>query len=219
MDERRPDSSTFAREDLLDRFRCSLARWELKISSDNGPSSNEAQKPNADIAHVADAVRLRAGSRPYQPFTPAVIIGGEFFWGSMWDQAGVVVSHRYTVKDEEDLFLRLILSVHCNMDVYDYRQNSGTRFSRNFDFVPLASNGGANGSLNTACALNTISDVRSDDLCGEAFRASSSNTELLGLRLARVAKTIYQYDTELELLRGARDILQGTASASAKRLF
>jgi hypothetical protein len=123
------------------------------------------------------------------------------------------------IKQEEDLFLRLGISVHCNMDVCDYRQNSRTRFSRNFDFVPPASNGGANGPLNMAYALITTSTVRGDNLCGEAFRASPSHPEVLGLRLARAAKAIDQYDTDLELLRGTRDILKGTVSASATRLF
>jgi hypothetical protein len=113
-------------------------------------SSDEAQKPDAVIAHVTDTVRLRVGSRLYQPFTPAIIIHGEFFWSSTWDQAGVVVFNQHTVKEEEGLFLRLSISVHCNMDVCDYRQNSRTRFSSNLDFVPPASNGGANGPLNTA---------------------------------------------------------------------
>jgi hypothetical protein len=213
------ESSTFARKGLSDLSRHAFALWELNTISEYGPSSDEAQKPNAVIAQVADTVRLRVVSRPYQPFTAAIIICGEFFRGSMWDQAGVVVSDRHNVKEEKDLFPRLIISAHCNMDVYEFGQNSRTQFSQHFAIVPPASKGGSNGPLNTAYALNTIYDVRGDDLCGEAFRASPTNPKLLGLRLARVAKPTYQYDTEVELLRGALDILQGTASASAKSLF
>jgi hypothetical protein len=66
---------------------------------------------------------------------------------------------------------------------------------------------------------NVVHDESLAGLCGEAFRASPSNSELLGLCPARVAKAIYHYDTELELLRGARDILKGTISSSARKLF
>jgi hypothetical protein len=66
--------------------------------------------------------------------------------------------------------------------------------------------------------MSATTNIRGDDLCKD-FAESPTNHELLGLCLACNGKAIYQYDTDLELLRGARDILKGTDPSSARRLF
>jgi hypothetical protein len=75
------------------------------------------------------------------------------------------------------------------------------------------------GSAETACVFTTISEIRGDDLCTDVFRKSDVNLELTGLLFSRVGKSTCEYETDLELLRGSRDILKGMASSSARRLF
>jgi hypothetical protein len=74
-------------------------------------------------------------------------------------------------------------------------------------------------SAETACVFTTISKIRGDDVCNDVFRQSDANLELTCLLFSRVGKSICEYETDLELLRGIRDILKGMVFSSARMLF
>jgi hypothetical protein len=320
MGARRPDFTTFESPELIGHFSHALALWELKHRSNMGPGSSETARPKEIIGQVADAVRLRAGSRPHQLFSLAIMICGTSFWVSMWDQSGVTYSHQHSLEHELDLFLRLVISVNCRMSAVDFGMNPDIQFPANYDFVPFAnlaveemraavdqhqdparfpmikmggyqwelrenlfqSSGalgrgtsiwrvarnvetdptkakryifralklswraqdrtseheiharlkedfrlvgreqpetiarldagtGENGDLDDAVHIfTTVHDLRGGTVSDGAFKISARNLEYIGILFARVGKAIHQYSTDIELLRGARDVLKGT---------
>jgi hypothetical protein len=90
---------------------------------------------------------------------------------------------------------------YWHMSAVDFGVNSDIHFPAKDNFVPSAT-----------------TNVRGDGLCKD-FAELPTNHELLGLCLARNGKAMYQYDTDLELMRGTRDILKGTSPSSARWLF
>jgi hypothetical protein len=65
------------------------------------------------------------------------------------------------------------------------------------------------GSAETACAFATISEIRRHDMCNNIFRTSDVNLELTCLLFSRLGKAICECKTDLELLRGGRNIFKG----------
>jgi hypothetical protein len=322
------DCATFEEDQLPDHFRHVLALTMLKLHSTEGPSDDETQRPVEIIGQMADAVRVLKDSRPFQLYTLAVMICGENFWVSAWDQAGVVLSKPHSMVDEQELFIRLIISINCRMDAVAFGHNPRIQLPAGFSYTPLENlsaveslaaldNGEAparlpttrigrfqwelrevlskskcalgrnttvwrvarnveedprkpkryifralkltwhtpsrvtesaihhqlqedfrllgrkqpptisildagecdgDDSADTACVFTTISEIRGDNVCSNVFRTSDANLELTALLFSRVGKSICQYETDLELLRGTRDILKGMVSSSARGL-
>jgi hypothetical protein len=325
----RLDFATFDSDALLDHFRHVLALTMVKLHSTEGPSDDETQRPVEIVGQMADAVRVLKDSRPFQLYTLAVMICGEKFWVSAWDQAGVVISKPHSMADQQELFIRLIISINCRMDAVDFGHNPRIQLPDNFNYTPLehfsaveslaaldngeaparfpttrigrfqwelrevlskstcalgrnttvwrvarnveedprkpkryiiralkltwhtpsrvtesathhqlqedfrflgrtqpvtifkldAGKSDGNESAETACVFTTISEIRGDDVCNDVFRESDADLELTALLFSRVGKSICEYETDLELLRGIRDILKGMVSSSARRLF
>jgi hypothetical protein len=108
---RRPDLATFDdhSEDRHKNFRYVSAQWELKVAK-----KNKVAHPL--IAQVADAIRLRMASRPFQLFSLAILMCGSRFWVSFWDRDGVVVSKVHDIGSDD--FLRVVIALHFDLDLY-----------------------------------------------------------------------------------------------------
>jgi hypothetical protein len=322
MKARRPDLTTFGCPHLVGHFRHSLALWKLEHRSNMGPGSSETAYPKEIIGQVADAIRLRAVSRPHQLFSLAIMICGTSFWVWMWDQSGVTYSHQHSLEYELDLFLRLVISVNCRMSAVDFGMNPDIQFPATYDFVPSANlavkemrvavdqhqhparfptikiggyqwelrknlfqssgalgrgisiwhvarnvetdltkakryifralklswraqdrtseheiharlkedfrlvgyeqpdtiirlNTGTGDSGNSDDAIHiftTVHDLRGGTVSDGAFKISGRNLKYDGILFARIGKAIHQYSADMELLKGARDILKGTPS-------
>jgi hypothetical protein len=131
------DYATFEAKQLPDHFRHVLALTIVKLHSTEGPSDDETQRPEEIVGQMADAVRVLKDSRPFQLYNLAVMICGEKFWVSAWDQAGVVISKPHSITDEQELFIRLIISINCRMDAVDFGHNPRIQLPAGFNYTPL----------------------------------------------------------------------------------
>lgn len=115
---RRPDLTTFDGDVKSDErnFRLASALWEVKVNKSDAPESGH----NNIIGQIADSVRLRIASCPFQLFTVALVMCDTRFWVSMWDRDGAVISKGHHYRAEQELFLRVIISLHCKMNLYDF---------------------------------------------------------------------------------------------------
>jgi hypothetical protein len=112
----RPDLTTFDNNLHDNNFHYASALWEVKVKPEHAPNP---KCWSMVIGQMADAVRLRMGSRPFQLFTLSLILCDQQFWAAMWDCSGVVISKAHDLETDQDIFLQVIISLHCFMDLYD----------------------------------------------------------------------------------------------------
>jgi hypothetical protein len=141
---RRPDLVTYDDRDASHHtnFHYVGAQWEVKVSAQDA-SSPQSHRPI--IGQIADAVRLRMASRPCQLFTLVIIMCDNRFWVSMWDRDGVVISkdHNLDTQAGRELFIRVIISLHFNLDLYDLGLDRNVilpegKHGKGFAYIPSA---------------------------------------------------------------------------------
>jgi hypothetical protein len=141
---RRPDLVTYDDRDAghHTNFRYVGAQWEVKVSAQGAP---RPQSHRPIIGQIADAVRLRMASRPCQLFTLVIIMCDNRFWVSMWDRDGVVISkdHNLDTQAGRQLFIRVIISLHFNLDLYDLGLDRNVilpedKHGKRFAYIPSA---------------------------------------------------------------------------------
>jgi hypothetical protein len=287
---RRPDLTTFddTNGDRHKNFQYAAAPWELKVKSSDAP---DPESHKDIIAQVADVVRLRMASRPFQLFTLSLILCDSRFWVAMWDRDGVVVSRPHQLEEEQDLFRRIIISLHCHLDLYDLGLDRNVKIAAGLPYIPsdpyptidfgghewqlverifqsvtaigrgtsvwrvrrTGENGediarafkwswrspgrdteaeihtqieGAFEAIHETQPLNIAlmdsgasdSDLEDAKVDIQSLRSDLEETSkpvrnlvLTCILLKRVGKAIWDYKDDLEIMRGARDILQGQA--------
>jgi hypothetical protein len=292
INHRPPSLITFDCDDHHYNYRYSGVHWELKWEDDYGNATGPGT-PNEVLGSIANSVRLRMASRPHQLFSLVIIMcRGGYFCVSMWDRDGVVVSKRYHIRANRDIFLRVVIATSCLMDFFDLDldSNPNLEYPRDFNFSPASRSpvvklgehrwelvqnifhttalAGPGSTLWLArreqdgkiveriLQISWNSDTRSPEhkirRIAEELRGAHdvpsptitfiqtdtdgtsetctfhSGMTMLGLRdglsphsapvnkyawsytiLARAGKSIWCYETDLELLNGARDILKG----------
>jgi hypothetical protein len=141
---RRPDLVTYDDRDAGHHYNFHYvgAQWEVKVSAQDAPSP---QSHRPIIGQIADAVRLRMASRPCQLFTLVIIMCDNRFWVSMWDRDGVVISkeHNLDTRAGRQLFIRVIISLHFNLDLYDLGLDQNVilpedKHGKGFAYIPSA---------------------------------------------------------------------------------
>jgi hypothetical protein len=132
---RRPDLTTFddTNESRHRDFQYAAAPWELKVKKGDAP---DPENHKDIIAQIADVVRLRMASRPFQLFTLSLIVCDSRFWVAMWDCDGVVVSPPHDLKEDQELFRRVIISLHCYLDLYDLGLDRNVKIAADFNYIP-----------------------------------------------------------------------------------
>jgi hypothetical protein len=105
----------------------------LKVKKGDAP---DPENHKDIIAQIADVVRLRMASRPFQLFTLSLIFCDSRFWVAMWDRDGVVVSPPHDLKEDQELFRRVIISLHCYLDLYDLELDRKVKIAANFNYIP-----------------------------------------------------------------------------------
>jgi hypothetical protein len=133
---RRPDLTTFddTAKTRHDNFQYAAALWELKVKAKDAPGP-DAHK--AIIGQVADVVRLRMASRPFQLYTLSLMLCDSYFCVAMWDRDGCVVSKSHHIKKDQDMFLRVVISLHCCLDLYDLGLDRNVTIPKDYHYIPL----------------------------------------------------------------------------------
>jgi hypothetical protein len=134
---RRPDFTTFDDQDSDHHynFQYASAVWEVKVKEKDAPMPN---RHRSIIHQVAGAIRLRMASRPFQLFTLAIILCDSRFWVSMWDRGGAVISKPHNLRTPEgrDVYLKVLISLHCYLDLYDLGLNQHVGLPNNLHYIP-----------------------------------------------------------------------------------
>jgi hypothetical protein len=258
----------------IDLRRPAVAPWALKVKSSDAPDP-ESHKDIID--QVADVVQLRMAipSRPFQLFTLSLMLCGSRFWVATWDRDGVVVSRPHHLEEEQDLFRRIVISLHCYLDLHDLGLDRNVSITAdlshvssgphpwelvNRSFLSVMANGHGNrmwrvrraseatelvhctiwswGSsgherepkihaniekalmakpktqpttialIVSGAAVNNLDDAKVDI---QPLHSGLPIHDLVQtcIVLNRVGKPIWEYEGDTEIMRGARDMLQG----------
>jgi hypothetical protein len=275
IDLRRPELTIFDDTNNAGHWNSQYAAapWALKVKSSN-ISDLESHKEIID--QVADVVRLRMASRPLHLFTLSLMLCDSRFWVVTWDRDGVVVSRPHHLEEEQDLFRRMVISLHCYLDLHDLGLDRNVSIAAdlshvssgphpwelvNRSFLSVMANGHGNrmwrvrraseatelvhhtirwswGSsgherepnihaniekalmgkpktqpttialIDSGAAVNNLDDAKVD------IQPLHSGLPIHNLFqtcivLNRVGKSIWEYENDTEIMRGARDMLQG----------
>jgi hypothetical protein len=277
IDLRRPELTTFDDTNYAGHriFRNAVAPWALKVKSSDAPDP-ESHKDIID--QVADVVRLRMAipSRPFQLFILSLMLCDSRFWVATWDRDGVVVSRPHHLEEEQDLFRRMVISLHCYLDLHDLGLDRNVSIAAdlshvssgphpweliNRSFLSVMANGHGNrmwrvrraseatelvhrtikrswGSsgherepnihaniekalmvkpktqptttalIDSGAAVNNLDDAKVDI---QPLHSGLPIHDLVQtcIILNRVGKPIWEYEDDTEIMRGARDMLQG----------
>jgi hypothetical protein len=223
-------------------------------------------------------VRLRMAipSRPFQLFIPFLMLCDSRFWVATWDRDGVVVSRPHHLEEEQDLFRRMVISLHCSLDLHDLGLDRNVSIAadlshvssgpplwklvnRSLPFVTANAHGdhicrvrraseatelvhrtikwswGSSGHerepnihaniekslmakpktqpttialIDSGAAVNNLDDAKVDI---QPLHSGLPIHDLVQtfIVLNRVGKPIWEYEDDTEIMRGARDMLQG----------
>jgi hypothetical protein len=133
---RRPDLTTFddMNESRHTNFQYTAVPWKLRVKKGDAP---DPENHKDIIVQFADVVRLRMASRTLQLFTLSLIWCDSRFWVAMWDRDGVAVSPPHDLEEDQELFIRVIISLHCYLDLYDLGLNRQVKIAENFHHIPF----------------------------------------------------------------------------------
>jgi hypothetical protein len=223
-DLRRPELTTFDDTNYAGHriFRKAVAPWALKVKSSDAP---DPENHKDIIDQVADVVRLRMAipSRPFQLFILSLMLCDSRFWVSTWDRDGVVVSRPHHLEEEQDLFRRIIISLHCNLDLYDLGLDRNVSIASEPNIhanIEKALVGNPKTQPTTTALIDSGAAVNNLDNAKVDVQSPHSGLPIYNLvptsiLLAWVGKPIWEYEDDTEIMRGARDMLQGPSYSLA----